>query len=316
MEREGNLDCTNDLYEQPWWLDLVAEGRWRTVEVKKDEEIVGRMPYVLEKGFCGNRVVMPIQTQTLGPWVKRENGIPGNKELAHEKEIIEQLLEQLPRHYYLKLMLDSRNRYVLPYYWQGYKLIPRYSYRIKDLSDIEKVYENFGKKTKRHIKHAKNKVEVKFDYDFERLYKVLQLTYQNQNRKYKVSSDVLKRITDQCEQRGNGKMISAIDVDGNLHSCAYFIYDHNVCYYFKGGSDPRYRSSGAATLLLWEGIKMAASVSREFDFEGSMVEGIENFFRDFGGELVTYYEIQKIPLIFEFWENCKPRLKKILGYKI
>lgn len=315
MEPE-NLQCCNDIYEQAWWLNLVAEGQWVVVEVKEKEEVIARMPYVIEKTILGNKIKMPIQTQTLGPWIKKNDNVTGNKNATIEKEIVARILEQLPKHYYLKLMLDCHNSYVLPYYWQGYRLCPRYSYRIKELSNVKKTYENFWKKTKGCIKAAEKKVRVSEDYNFEQLYRLIEQTYRKQNRRYATSKETLQKITDKCEERKQGKMFSAIDNEGHVHACAYFIYDSKVCYYFKSGSDPNYRSSGAASLLLWEGIKLASAVSKEFDFEGSMVEGIENFFRGFGGEIITYYEVQKLPLLYDIWESCKPKVKKMLGYKI
>jgi hypothetical protein len=52
------------------------------------------------------------------------------------------------------------------------------------------------------------------------------------------------------------------------------------------GSDPRFRTSGAMSLLTWEAIKYAGQVTRRFDFEGSMLRPVERFFRAFGGRQV------------------------------
>ena len=37
----------NSVFEQPWWLDIVAPGQWHEVFVKdKQDHVVARMPYV------------------------------------------------------------------------------------------------------------------------------------------------------------------------------------------------------------------------------------------------------------------------------
>ena len=110
-------------------------------------------------------------------------------------------------------------------------------------------------------------------------------------------------------------MFYAIVEIGNVHASYYFVYDKNVCYYLISGSNPEFRSSGAQTLILWEGIQFAAKVSKAFDFEGSMIEGIETFFRAFGGEFIINYEIKKLSVLGQFLDLLKPRIKKILGYK-
>ena len=61
--------CANALFQQPWWLDAVAPGRWGEVTCERDGRIVARLPYVVRDG---RGLRMPTQsslTHTLGPWV-------------------------------------------------------------------------------------------------------------------------------------------------------------------------------------------------------------------------------------------------------
>jgi len=69
-------------------------------------------------------------------------------------------------------------------------------------------------------------------------------------------------------------------------------------------------------LLIHESIKFASTVSRAFDFEGSMIEGIETFFRRFGCEPAVYYEISKKSFLGEVKDLLKPRIKRLIGYKM
>jgi hypothetical protein len=61
------------------------------------------------------------------------------------------------------------------------------------------------------------------------------------------------------------------------------------------GSDPELRSSGALSLLIWEAIQLAAKEKLTFDFEGSSIRQIEQFFRGFGGRRVSYFRISGGP---------------------
>ena len=56
----------NSVFEQPWWLDIVAHESWNEVFVRENNEIIARLPYVLKRG----NICMPRLTQTLGPWIK------------------------------------------------------------------------------------------------------------------------------------------------------------------------------------------------------------------------------------------------------
>jgi len=64
-------------------------------------------------------------------------------------------------------------------------------------------------------------------------------------------------------------------------------------YYLMQGSDPALRSSGAALLTQWHAIQYAAGVTAVYDFEGSILEGIEHVFRSFGAVQRPYFTIFK-----------------------
>lgn len=304
----------NSVFEQPWWLDIVAPGQWGEVTVKEGDEVVARLPYVLKRGG----LVMPPLTQTLGPWMKPEYRQlqPGNTQLSKQKELIAALLEQLPPHKRFHMTFDSANDYILPYRWLGYRYEPTFSYRLSDLSDPDALYANFNKTAKKNIKYARNKTVLTEEPTAEMLLRLLDKTFEAQGRKWPHDRALTRRLMEQSVENGNGKLIVAQDGDGNLHSGAFLLYDERVCYYLLGGSDSAFRSSGAQSLVLWEAIRFAASVSKAFDFEGSNVEGIEHFFRQFGGGCVINYAVIKQSLLADCMELAKPRVKRLIGYKI
>ena len=299
----------NSLFEQPWWLDIVAPGQWREAVVKNGAgETIARMPYVL----VGNRIKMPPMTQTLGIWMAPEV----KQDYGKQKDAINALFFQLPPCRAIEQHLSPVNDYVLPFRWLGCRMEPRFTYRLTDLSDLDKVYERLHKSTKKNIRRSQNTTVISSEADYELLYHLIEITFQNQNRRPPVSKELIFRIVNSCETAGHGKMFVARDTDGHIQVAAYMVYDDNTAYALMSGSDARYRSSGAKTRVYWEQIQYAARVSRIFDFEGSMVEGIENIVRQFGGVCAPYYVIQKQGLLGEVLSAAKPRVKRLLGYKM
>ncbi|MFQ7742978.1 MAG: GNAT family N-acetyltransferase [Odoribacter splanchnicus] len=300
---------TNSIFEQPWWLEAVAPGRWKELLIKEEGEPIARWAYCVK----GKNVFMPPQTQTLGFWLKPDLYVADSC-FNRRKKLITELIDLLPKGNVI-LSLDSVNEYFLPFIWKGFTINPRVSYQFNDLSDLDMIYNGFSKVVKKNIKTARNKVSIREVNDITLLYGLMEKTFSLQKRRYPYSLNLFERIYDACKKHNACKLLYAMDKEGKVYSGALFVYDERNCYYLIAGTDPRYRSSGANSLVLWEGIQFAATVSKKFDFEGSMIEGIENFVRQFGATPTIYYQVKRLKLIMFIKEMLKPAIKRMLKYK-
>lgn len=267
---------TNSIFEHSWWLDIVAPDSWKEVLVKDNNgNVIARMPYVIRK----KSVIMPQKTQTLGIWFSPSV----ENDFDKIKEIIYTLDETLGQYKYVNIQLNPKCKYVLPFRWKGYTVETTFTYRINDLKNTDQLYRKLGKSTKKNIRYAENRVEIESSRNFDNMWDLLQKTYALQGRSYKVSKELSRHLFDECLKRENGIYLEAKDREGNVHSCGFFVYDENVFYYLTGARDPAFSKSQSQILLLWEAVRMASYKSKVFDFEGSVVEGIEAFFRKLGG---------------------------------
>ncbi len=80
----------------------------------------------------------------------------------------------------------------------------------------------------------------------------------------------------------------------------FCMYDARRAYYLLGGVDDEHGVSSAAPLAVFGCIRHAREKGLElFDFEGSMVPGIEQYFRSFGGALIPLCRVVKASLPIE-----------------
>ena len=75
-----------------------------------------------------------------------------------------------------------------------------------------------------------------------------------------------------------------------------------------GGINPKYKDLGGMDIVQFESIKFALESGRKFDFEGSMIESIEKYFRSFGAIQKPYFQITKsrnkfINLLFTLYKG-------------
>lgn len=279
-------------------------------------KVVARLPFVLDRGH----IKMPPMTQTLGVWMddSLKNYLRGNSHLNHQKEILFELIDKLPKHRSMKVCLDHSVSYVLPFRWKGYRISPSFSYRIRNVGEIEDIDKMITSKTvQRHVKAAEKVVVVDNTTNgINALLRLNEMTFARQGRKAPGNAKLYQRIMEESIQNESGRIMLAVGPDGTPHSGAFFLYDEKVCYYLIGGQDPEYKNDGSQNLILRKGIDFAAIVSRDFDFEGSNVEGIENFFRQYGGTQIVNYCVAKQSFFADCIEMAKPRVKRLIGYKI
>lgn len=283
----------NHIFRSSWWLDAVSPGTWGEVTVNKGGEIAARMPFVLEKRLGLTSLVMPPLTQTMGPWLRPSEGKYATR-LALEKDLMGELIDMLPRHDRFSQSFHFSITNWLPFYWKGFSQTTRYTYRLEDLSDEEALWSNFAENIRRAVRKAQKTLAVRADLDVEAFIRLNELTFSRQGMSSPYSSDLVRKIDAACAARDARKIFFAEDASGRRHAAIFVIWDDGSAYNLMLGSDPEVRGSGASSLLMWEAIKFAATVTKSFDFEGSMIESIERSFRSYGAKQVPYFHISRM----------------------
>jgi hypothetical protein len=281
------------IFSQPWWLDIVAPDSWGEVVVEKGGELYARMPYVIRRKLGLTILDMPTLTQTLGPWLRPYEGKYTGR-LSEEKALMTELIHKLPKHdIFLQNFHYSISNW-LPFYWAGFEQTTRYTYVIKDLSDTNAIWKGLRENIRSDIRKAKKTLAVRNDLGVEKFISLNEMVFKRQNKKRPYSPNLVERISDVCAERQCYKIFFAEDVKGNVHAAVYVIWDDQSAYYLMGGSDPELRNSGATSLCMWKAIEFASFVTRKFDFEGSMIEPVERFFRAFGALQTPYFKVSKV----------------------
>ncbi|MDA9244085.1 GNAT family N-acetyltransferase [Amylibacter sp.] len=293
--------CANEdlipLFSKDWWLDaVVGIDKWDVALVFKDGKIIASMPYIIKNRFGLKLCTLPDLTQYLGPWIKPSQAKYA-KMLGQQKDIMTDLIEQLPRFDYFSQNWDYKQTNWLPFHWKGFQQTTNYTYVIADMLSLDEVWSNLQEKIRTDIRKATNRHNLIFldNPSIEDFIELNTKVYERKNIKSPHSEQVLIHLDKVCAQRNARKIFIAADEDGRHHAGVYIVWDKNSAYYLLGGSDPELRNSGATSLCLWEAIKFASTVTKEFNFEGSMIEPVERFVRGFGGKQRLVFNISKAP---------------------
>lgn len=291
----------SSIFQQPWWLNAVAPGMWSAAEVQKDGKLLARLPYIYKRKNALRLCTMPKLTQSLGPWLTPSRA-KYSKSLKQQKDLMTSLIQQIPECDYFCQNFHYSITNWLPFYWHGFSQTTAYTYVIQDLGDLDKVWSGFQENIRTDIRKASKNLSIRTDLGLENFLEINNLTFARQRKKIPYSHELVYRVDKACEQHQSRKIFFAEDSHGVIHAAIYLIWDKESAYYLMGGADPSLRNSGAMSLLIWEAIKFSAKVSKKFDFEGSMIESIERFFRGFGASQVPYFRVTR----------ASPRMKLLL----
>jgi len=285
------------IFSKNWWLDAVCgKDNWNVVVVEKGGQIIATMPHFMVKRRGMRRTItMPKLTQTMGPWMRPSSAKYANQ-IAEQKDLMTALIQKLPLFAYFFQNFHYSITNWLPFYWQGFSQTTRYTYVLEEISDTSKIWDGMLPKIRTDIKKAQNRfgLQVCTDLGIDVFLTMNEQTFDRQGMKLPYSKNFVKRLDDACKEHNARKIFFAKDSDGRIHAAVYIVWDENSAYYLMGGSDPDLRNSGANSLCMWEAIKFAATVTKAFDFEGSMIEPVERFFRAFGAKQIPYFQVNKI----------------------
>jgi lipid II:glycine glycyltransferase (peptidoglycan interpeptide bridge formation enzyme) len=281
---------TNSIFQTSWWLDAVMPNAWDTIELYQEGKVIARLPYAVKHKFGLTLFTMPSLTQTLGPWINPLTGKYATQ-LAQQKELFTSLIKQLPYHDLFNQCFHYSITNWLPFYWHGFSQTTRYTYVIEDLADLDKIWNDIQSNIRNKIRKAQKEIVVRTDLGIEQFLDLNTMTFRRQGLALPYSRELVRRLDSACVDHQSRKIFFAEDAQGCIHAAIYLIWDERSAYYLISGSDPTLRNSGAIPLLIWEAIQFASTVTKKFDFEGSVIEPIEIFFRDFGAKQTPYFQV-------------------------
>lgn len=281
------------LFHQPFWLDAVAGKNWDVVIVKEEDKVIATLPYAFRKSSTGIQLLTPWLTQFLGPHYLIEAATPREK-LNRETETLRKLEEQLPKFSAAEMRWHFNYQNWLPFYWKKFKQTTRYTYVINNLSDSQKVYDDFNEKIRREIKKGEQQFKLNTEnIDLDNFFSLLKKNLETKNYHLPFDATFLKKLYDACIANEAGEIFIAEDANGKMAAAIFIAWDSTTAYYIIGGKEPESGNSGAMSFLFWNAFQQLSNRVSSFDFEGSMIEGVESYFRSFGAVQHSFFQLSK-----------------------
>lgn len=297
------------LFLRYYYLDAV-NANWDVFLYEKNNKIIASYVYCIKSKYFLKYISMPKMTQYSGLWIDYDEVNRNEKRIALEEEVMNYFINKIEmlNIVYCFQSFSPQIKNYLPFYWKNYNETIKYTFVINEKEE-EKIWNNMTSTLKNEIKKASKEAKLFYDCDSDLFYKYLCKTYERQNKNPSLSKEEFMNFDKIMREKKCVQIIGAKDINENIHSICYFVYDEKKVYYLMSANDYNFRKSNFNSLLVWEGIKFAIRKNLMFDFEGSMNKSINSFMRKFGGELNIYHCISKTI-------TKNPIIKLLLNYRL
>lgn len=284
----------NGVFGSEKWLSIYGSAL-QLIGLYKDERQLAGGFFYLDTKKAGLRFVkLPPYTPHCGLFFENTSTNPSARNSARKevmKDVCDYLIKLNPA---LTVLAFSTSHIDLQaFIWQNFKVIPNYTYHIslnKSLADIQ---AGFDSKNRNIIsKVLKEQPEISLNQESPSDLSIF-FTKALGKSGASIYNQELQQIFETFADF-QGAFHFSVRSSAGILAAVYCVYDQQTCYYLLGGTARESGINGLNNLLLLKAIEKAQALNCvRFDFEGSMLPGVEKFFRSFGPELVPFYTINK-----------------------
>ncbi|WP_270549449.1 GNAT family N-acetyltransferase [Eggerthella lenta] len=285
------------IYSKPWWMDAVCGPEsWDVWLFEQGGEVAAAMPYYLEERAHGRYITKAPLTQNNGIVFRHPAGAGPIARAKFEERVVDAacaFVEGMGLAVYEQQFHPSFSNW-LPFSWNGYQALPRYTYVIEDTGDLEKVWDGVSAKRRSCIKKGMRNVATYADLPPDAFFAEHEKVFRRQGIECPFPHDLWSKLESACRERGCCESSAALDEDGRAMSLLFLVWDERSAYHLLGGNVPEHQSADTYSALIWRAIRQAHDKGLSYDFEGSMIKRISKSFREFGGDPKLYFRIRKV----------------------
>jgi hypothetical protein len=283
------------IFMQQWWLDTACMTiGWDVILDIKNDAIRGAMIVFKKSKFGINYIVQPPFTFYSGIWFNPKM-MPNDLILkgTFQREITTNIIQLLPKVHYLSLKLRSDLMDSLVFTWNNFTVHPMYTYRLFDIGNHNEIFKNYNDATKRKVKKNTANCTFQVSNDAELTATIWEKTFVRKGLKTPYSRIILQNLIAKSIEKGQGATLHLLDEENIVQAVSFIVWDNEMAYNITTAYTENSTVKNCSTIILHEAILYASKQVNVFDFEGSMLQGVEQLFKGFGGTLIPYFGIKK-----------------------
>lgn len=292
LDVEKYDDCVqnslqSNIFGFSWYLDIVADN-W-SVLVLNDYEAV--MPIPWRRKLFIKYTYTPFWLIQLGIY---------SKEIEDENEFLIMLFSEFK---YVNIRTNGENAFSMFHSYQNQRQLQYVSFT----KTYEEIYKAYNRNRKRELKKAVN-LDLTENWNTDaKLF--IDLFKNNVGKRVKKIKDEdylnLYKLMNACLSRNVGELLTVHDKNNELISGAFFLKYKNKVTELVCSSDFKNRENGANTFMNDRAIFKYERNYKVFNFGGSSMKNIANYYKSFGASTEFYTELHcnKLPWVLKLFKR-------------
>lgn len=289
------------IFYQEWWLNATTGNpkNWGMAKVHdKEGRLVGVWSYYRKSRLLGLLPTLdkPAFTLFCGPLIlPAKVELKADREISRRHKILTELTAQLPEVWLTRAMSPYTMTDLWPLSKRGWQIRQYYSYRLRsDLYSVDELWERLSGRVRTDLRRVGATADAIRSVDNPQLFLDLNRRVMSHRQdKGGFPEGVFTRIYKASLKEKSAKCWGYFDKADTLLAMIWLPYDSQSAYLIGAASDPEDRGEAKAmTKLIWHAVKWCVSKGLIFDFEGSNLPGVEEYYRSFGPEVASYLGVQ------------------------
>ncbi|MBX2814927.1 MAG: GNAT family N-acetyltransferase [Saprospiraceae bacterium] len=278
------------LFFQPWWLDLVCKKKWEVLYYQEAGRVVAVYTYFPKRKWGFHYVTMPDLTRFMGPYFLEEMG---ERKL---QKISMKLIKTLAPYDGVEQTLHYQIVDWLPFSWSGFAQTSRYSYVLRNILQLDQVLAGMSTDY-RNNKLKKSAMHLSFEVgqELEEAWECFEAPFKRKSMVVPMRHKFFQRLLNGVRERGAGEIFVMRNDQQEAIANGLVVWQEKTSYLLLLGESPAGRSGYAGVGLIWNIIQHLAQEKgiEEFDFMGSMDEGIARVRQNFGATQKVYFSVKR-----------------------
>jgi Acetyltransferase (GNAT) domain len=281
------------VFHYSWWLNIAAQ-QFDILGVRDRHGcLCGGIPLARKKRAGLTLFHAPQLTPFLGPIFDTSNTKDQCERLHLMRSAGELLARGMPRFDSFRCMVGATGPDLQGFLWSGFRAELAYTFRVPAGQSVESVEAHITRTHMQKLTKAKRlSLRVTRNDDIEAFASLCKIgAVHGERLLYPPRLPV--RLWSAAFERGKSDFYIARTCDNEPIATLLTVHDSRTTYQIVSAFNAAKRDIPGSYVLLWTALSEALTANRDFDFEGSALRGVEQYYRKWGPAAFPVWRLEK-----------------------